>query len=712
MEASVTVMASEPDPKYPSLGKGQIRLVTLLEPPSRPHQISCEITVKDLSNLPSYNAISYTWGSEDRDHYISWSTRKLWVTKSCFRACQQMVRFERPRLDSDVVIWIDQLSIDQANDFERSKQIELMGEIYWNAHTVTVFLGDPDSLMLPQRSEYPSSFAENLRKLETLQLAQHALQKSSTCDVVEITSFDNVTMDDVHLFKGLVLSSILAASRTKASEGVSAAKWIESLPQELCDILSQREAWQGLLAIFERTDRRKSFFRRRWILQETRRLSSWCYISRFRIPILTLVRALKIVLDSHNAPGSKYQFTALVPQDILSDALSSLKLHSAQASAMLTIQKHQEGLDLFWLLNHCRTAECSDPRDAFYALRSLVSMKSAGLPLPSYQESAISVIHQHLIYFLRNGRGATMIQKAGLQNGQHKIAGTPSWCPPWLSTNTYPRPYLHMYDLHETQLSLWFGVDKVIQLRAGGARGIDLKWSVDGTTLTARGALIGRISTNFPGATSMSASPVLAESDSAFTLVPTNEAACFAQRHTMLRAPNDVETLAQDYDSYLVAERERLLSRQRDGMCSYYELQMYLKDLYKDGSATLFWNMLQLDVLLEARSLLAIDIEKALLPAFLGATSLGPNAPTGLSVVGIGPRVARDGDVLVVFDGFETATVLRQYSENENNSELEGSANQPCEPTYQVVGDAHLMQLADGELLEQANVQSQMFVLI
>ena len=694
----------DPAPVYAPLVDGQIRVLTLmLYDPAQLQQISCRITAQYLYNQPSYNAISYTWGSELRDHYITWSARKLWVTKSCFRACQQMLKFERLDRESDVVIWIDQLSIDQANDSERSRQIELMGQIYWNANAVTVFLGDPDSSVLSHHSGHLESSSKYLSMIETLQRAQHALQKSSFSGIAEITSRDKPSLGDYRLFQGLVLCSILTASATTAARAAftSTKAWAESLPRNLQDLLTQQEAWLGFEAIFCRINRRTNFFRRRWILQETRRLSSMCYISRFRIPIFTLVSALRIGLDYVGSAGF---FPGLIKLT-LPDLAMRLQFEAEQASAMLTIQQHEGGLDLLWLLDHCRAAECSNPRDMFYAVRSLVSANAVQLPLPGYYLDESMVVREHLIYLLKCGHGAALVQKSGFQQGGLALPGTPSWCPPWLFFNKLEGPTLLFHDLKEwngpsftlsntTQRRLVFGrlqQDRRKHLSSGAARETNLTWRDDAAALVVQGTLIGQVRCT-------SASTRLVELVAAHHLKITDTAATFARQCTMLPT--------------LSAERERLLFRQVDDPCTYIQLQFYLGRHYVDDTSSRLPNTLQLKMLLHERSLCHIDIDSTLIPAFSRAPDSHADGLTKeLSVLGLGSHWAQQGDLLVVFDGFETPTMIRTYRKpgiHYKSAEFTGGQ----ELTYKVIGDAHVMQLADGELLEQANVKSRRFVLV
>lgn len=126
--------------------KQQIRLLSLdtssygeLDP------VRCSVRIFDLETAPPFTCLSYVWGPETPtqkvmigDH-ICTIRQNLHDFLKVFRRLQSSTGH-----DSDQFLWIDQITINQANDVERSQQVKMMGSIYKTAAGVIVWLGNGD----------------------------------------------------------------------------------------------------------------------------------------------------------------------------------------------------------------------------------------------------------------------------------------------------------------------------------------------------------------------------------------------------------------------------------------------------------------------------------------------------------------------------------------------------------------------------------------
>lgn len=121
---------------YQTLKAGQIRLLKLL-PGSQPDRIQCRLASGYLESKPSYEALSYSWGSSKDQHHDVWidgvSAR---VRDNLYDA---LLSLRRPYHER--VLWVDAICINQSNDKERSSQIPRMGEIYGQADRVFIYIG-------------------------------------------------------------------------------------------------------------------------------------------------------------------------------------------------------------------------------------------------------------------------------------------------------------------------------------------------------------------------------------------------------------------------------------------------------------------------------------------------------------------------------------------------------------------------------------------
>ncbi|KAK2596333.1 hypothetical protein N8I77_013229 [Diaporthe amygdali] len=128
--------------------KKQIRILYVL-PCSTKEKIQCRLEVKSLCECqcecqgPTYEALSYCWGSPGDPVTITVNERPFKVTRNLNAALKSLI----PGSDSTSPrkLWIDAICIDQGVDAlsEREWQISMMGDIYKRASSVTAYLGEP-----------------------------------------------------------------------------------------------------------------------------------------------------------------------------------------------------------------------------------------------------------------------------------------------------------------------------------------------------------------------------------------------------------------------------------------------------------------------------------------------------------------------------------------------------------------------------------------
>lgn len=92
---------------------------------------------KSLDASPVYDAISYTWSDIHQTKDIRMNGRRFSVPENVFSILQHRSSYWATRY-----IWIDFLCINQKEDDEKTKQVQLMREIYSTATRVIVWLGD------------------------------------------------------------------------------------------------------------------------------------------------------------------------------------------------------------------------------------------------------------------------------------------------------------------------------------------------------------------------------------------------------------------------------------------------------------------------------------------------------------------------------------------------------------------------------------------
>ena len=119
-----------------SLTKPAFRLLRLLKGDGDP--IQCQLFESKLTAAEDYAAISYTWGGTSKPCDIVVNGYSMTITKNAYLALRDMRRRE-----SDRILWVDALCINQDDDEERSQQVQQMGAIYSQAERVLIWLGEP-----------------------------------------------------------------------------------------------------------------------------------------------------------------------------------------------------------------------------------------------------------------------------------------------------------------------------------------------------------------------------------------------------------------------------------------------------------------------------------------------------------------------------------------------------------------------------------------
>ncbi|KAF2652952.1 hypothetical protein K491DRAFT_571194, partial [Lophiostoma macrostomum CBS 122681] len=115
----------------------EIRLLELL--PSN-HQLSkfrpaCRTFHASLDKNPPFLALSYVWGDPNDGEVILVDERRFQVTRNLFDAMMGV------RETESLIIWIDAICINQADNEERGWQVSLMDNIYRQASKVLAWLG-------------------------------------------------------------------------------------------------------------------------------------------------------------------------------------------------------------------------------------------------------------------------------------------------------------------------------------------------------------------------------------------------------------------------------------------------------------------------------------------------------------------------------------------------------------------------------------------
>jgi len=101
-----------------------------------PFSYSCTLTHVSKDEDPSYEALSYVWGSEANRQNVLIDGRHLSATANLAEALDHLYYGDRPRR-----LWVDAICINQNDIPERNQQVQNMTEIYARARNVVVWIG-------------------------------------------------------------------------------------------------------------------------------------------------------------------------------------------------------------------------------------------------------------------------------------------------------------------------------------------------------------------------------------------------------------------------------------------------------------------------------------------------------------------------------------------------------------------------------------------
>jgi hypothetical protein len=120
-------LANERDVRLLELSMGGVR------------DIKCSMVHVDIDKPGEYSAVSYTWGESTKSHGIVVDGAWLATTASVYEIVFKLAPMHGTRR-----VWIDFVCINQQDDLEKAKQVQLMGKIYSSANEVVACLNGVD----------------------------------------------------------------------------------------------------------------------------------------------------------------------------------------------------------------------------------------------------------------------------------------------------------------------------------------------------------------------------------------------------------------------------------------------------------------------------------------------------------------------------------------------------------------------------------------
>jgi hypothetical protein len=359
--------------------------------------LRCRLLVSALADARNtYTAISYVWGDNAlplRKPIICDGSKAL-ITPTLHSALTRLRYVSSSRL-----LWADALCIDQTSNQERSQQVQLMRQIYTDARSVVVDLGEVE-----ERDE---------KLLECF----CALDGISRDDWVAATAKFNYSLTHNPVGSTTInfgrrpswIQSGMAAVQSFVSGIVYG---YPSLPHWE-KLFNEPQVWTG----FERFLARP-WFGRLWVIQE------FALARQVNVLVGSSVKSEKFLSDTLSR--MRTHFVYLIQTDlefdeetmgILAKESHTSTRHGNLFQKILEIRHdfvshgnpHSSMPDAF---TRAHMASCSDPRDKVYGLLGLVSPEDAAEIQVDYAEPAEKLAFRITTRFFQAGQGVYALYNA------------------------------------------------------------------------------------------------------------------------------------------------------------------------------------------------------------------------------------------------------------------------------------------------------------
>jgi hypothetical protein len=343
--------------------KTHIRLLQITQG-SWDQPVKCVVAAWPLDTVPTYTAISYTWGDPSETTDMELNGTRFLARRNCEYALQQAYS-----ADPKTYYWIDAICINQQDDEEKSYQVTMMGALYKKAARVLACVG------------------------------QHADDSAFLIDILESRkSFFSRLYHDV-----TAKNEARPWAMSMNSRGlITLRSRLFSYPGE---IRARLLAIRGRLMVAILEFLRRPYFRRVWILQElfmgNGKVTVCCdttcqpLSAFFALNFLTLEW---IYAAKRNAVGIAYSILIHFPRQLggLPNLLNMFYTRYIGAAGETEIclgigagcKLTQSGPSALLLLHKF---QCEDPRDRIYGVRDLIKWPNGLEILPDYTKDHIEL---------------------------------------------------------------------------------------------------------------------------------------------------------------------------------------------------------------------------------------------------------------------------------------------------------------------------------
>lgn len=397
----------------------QIRLLRLhprtsssAPPPGHDEQveaIECDLYPVALLEAKSqgYEALSYTWGDQKNrlDIVINGQTtavgRNLHAALNLFR-------------NSEVLLWVDAVCINQEDNVEKSKQVDMMATIYSYAKKTRVWIGsaegDSDNVM------------QNLARIGRTVIDREAYEPFITMATLSIKEPSGAVQAENQAAE--LVQDLLEESLVNVEDSLS-------LLTGFCDLVA------------------RGYWKRVWILQEivlSRSVDVYCGKEKLDFAALhaaiLFIIYMHVLLSKHLASllmvmlEEEGDFPADCEMKTQFDSIIAIEIPpSASFAAAMRLRYHDpvrdithNDLNLIQILSRIRVGrEATDHRDRIFALLGMVADRDILRLVPNYEASCATVYSNAARAMIAAGQ----VDILAFSQWNKKDQTMPSWVPDW-----------------------------------------------------------------------------------------------------------------------------------------------------------------------------------------------------------------------------------------------------------------------------------------
>ncbi|KAI0850529.1 heterokaryon incompatibility protein-domain-containing protein [Daldinia vernicosa] len=397
---------------YSSLdhSRREIRLLHL-HPGKLSSLISCHLSQCSLDDKPTYEALSYVWGTSinpqrivlTRDNLFPLEGSDFAVAPNLYAALQFI---RKP--DAERIVWIDAICINQEDIPEREYQVALMGQIYSGAKQVLCWLGTPNDngIVNPQGSIISADEMDDMTSLKSRFGGPNSPEVQNTKVAIRFLRTLANLGEENHLKDSPLFERVINTRRPpNEAEFTVASSYIEGFKVLVRWINS---AWWD----------------RAWTVQEARLAQDLrIVIYHVMIPFKTLLLAQHFLgLHMENCCGNEMD-------RLLKDQRNVLKKFLAKTVEIIPQLIAQDSpRDLGYLLRRYRVRQATDSLDKVYSLLGLSVWNHAAPLKPNYSISPEQLYVNTTMKLIEDSNSLNILQ--GAQSSLKRLR-LPSWVHDW-----------------------------------------------------------------------------------------------------------------------------------------------------------------------------------------------------------------------------------------------------------------------------------------